>query len=69
LTAELRREGWEVNAKRVARLMGVMGIEAIYPKRSTSAPQPGHEIYPYLLRGKEVSGPDQVWSADLTCDV
>lgn len=66
LTAELRREGWEVNVKRVRRLMGVMGMEAIYPKRSTSVPEPGHEIYPYLLRGKEVTGPDQVWSADIT---
>lgn len=47
LTADLRREGWEVNQKRVVRLMGVMGIEAIYPKRRTSVPEPGHEIYPY----------------------
>lgn len=47
LTAELRRDGWEVNPKRVVRLLGVLGIAAIYPKRRTSAPEPGHEIYPY----------------------
>ena len=66
-TAELRREGWEVNPKQVVRLMGVLGLAAIYPKSSTSGPAPGHEIYPYLLRGKVVTGPDQVWSADITC--
>ena len=66
LTVELRREGWEVNEKRVGRLMGVMGLEAIYPKPRTSAAGPGHEIYPYLLRGKAITGPDQVWCADIT---
>ncbi len=66
LTAELQREGWEVNEKRVVRLMRVMGVQAIYPRRTTSQPQPGHRIYPYLLRGKTVTGPDQVWSADIT---
>ncbi len=45
--------------------MGVMGLEAIHPKPGTSQPGPGHEIYPYLLRGKEISGPDQVWCADI----
>ena len=66
LTAELQREGWEVNERRVVRLMRVMGVQAIYPRRTTSQPQPGHRIYPYLLRGKTVTGPDQVWSADIT---
>ena len=66
LTAQLRREGWEINRKRVMRLMEVMGIAAIYPQKATSRPGPGQEIYPYLLRGKEVSGPDQVWCTDVT---
>lgn len=66
LAAVLRREDWEVNRKRIRRLMGLMGIGAIYPQRATSQPGEGHEIYPYLLRGKEVTGPDQVWCADVT---
>ena len=66
LAAQLRREGWNVNRKRVRRLMGLLGIRAIYPQKATSQPGEGHQIYPYLLRGKEVSGPDQVWCADLT---
>lgn len=62
----LSREGWRVNRKRVMRLLQVMGVEAIYPKGTGSEPAPGHRIYPYLLRGLEISGPNQVWCADIT---
>lgn len=55
-----------VNRKRVQRLMRVMGIEAIYPKRRTTWPGAGHKIYPYLLRNVEVTRPDQVWTSDIT---
>jgi putative transposase len=55
-----------VNRKRVQRLMRVMGIAAIYPKRRTTWPGAGHKIYPYLLRNVEVTRPDQVWAADIT---
>lgn len=62
----LEREGLLVNRKRVMRLLQVMGIEAIYPKARTSDPGAGHRIYPYLLKGLEISGPDQVWCSDIT---
>ena len=62
----LRQEGLEINRKRVVRLLRLMGIEAIYAKPRTSVPGPGHLIYPYLLAGLEVSGPNQVWCADIT---
>lgn len=62
----LGREGWVVNRKRVCRLLQVMGIEAIYPKARTSDPGAGHRIYPYLLKGLEINGPDQVWCSDIT---
>jgi putative transposase len=55
-----------INRKRVQRLMRVMGIEAIYPKRRTTWPGAGHKIYPYLLRNVEVTRPDQVWASDIT---
>jgi putative transposase len=55
-----------VNRKRVQRLMRLMGIEAIYPKRRTTWPGAGHKIYPYLLRNVEVTRPDQVWASDIT---
>ena len=43
-----------------------MGIEAIYRRRNTSKPAPGHKIYPYLLRGLKVERPNQVWAMDIT---
>jgi len=36
MTVWLRRQGHEVNRKRVQRLMELMGIEAIYPKKRLS---------------------------------
>ena len=56
----------KVNRKRVQRLMRILGIEAHYPKPRLSRPAPGHEIYPYLLRGVAIERPNQVWSTDIT---
>jgi len=66
LRALLQREGCAINRKRVVRLLQVMGVEALYPKRSLSRPAAGHQIYPYLLKGLEISGPNQVWCSDIT---
>jgi len=62
----LRREGVEANRKRVQRLMRLMGLEAICPKRHLSANGAKHRVFPYLLRGLEIVRPDQVWAADIT---
>jgi putative transposase len=66
LTGYLRGRGHAVNRKRVRRLMTLMGLEAVYPKPRLSKPNPGHRVYPYLLRGVTVERPDQVWSTDIT---
>jgi putative transposase len=66
MVAVLRRDGWSVNRKRVRRLMRVMRIEAIYQKPNTSRRHPDHVVYPYLLRGLVIDGPNQVWCADIT---
>jgi len=66
LTVLLQREAREVNRKRVARLLQLMEVQAVYPNRSLSQPGEGHRIYPYLLEGLEISGPDQVWCSDIT---
>ena len=66
MTAYLRRQGYEVNHKRVQRLMRKMGLQAIYPKRRTSVAAKGHKVYPYLLRNLPITRPNQVWSADIT---
>ncbi len=66
MTWWLGRQGWQVNPKRVRRLLRVMGLEAIYPKPRLSIPAPGHRIYPYLLRDVTVDHPDQCWASDIT---
>lgn len=66
MTVCLQRQGYPVNHKRVARLMRVMGIEAIYPKPKLSQRDSEHRIYPYLLRGVHIVEPNQVWSSDIT---
>lgn len=67
LTAYLKNgKGYDVNRKRVQRVMKLMRIEAIYPKPKTTNRDKEHKIYPYLLRDVEVVRPDQVWSTDIT---
>lgn len=66
MTAQLRRQGYEVNPKRVRRLMQRMGLQAIYPKPRTSRRGREPTIYPYLLQDLEIVRPNQVWSADIT---
>jgi putative transposase len=66
LTIWLRRHGQRVNRKRVQRLMGLMGLEAIHPKPRLSQPAPGHRVYPYLLRNATIDRPNHVWSTDIT---
>lgn len=56
----------DVNRKRIQRLMRMMGLEAIYPKRATTRPATGHKIYPYLLRNLAITRPNQVWASDIT---
>lgn len=66
MTEVLRAQGEEVNPKRVRRLLRVMGLEAIYPKPKISQPGENSRRYPYLLRGKAIERPNQVWSTDIT---
>lgn len=68
ITAVLNRmPRWsEVDRKRVRRLMGLMGIEAIYPKPRLSKANELHPKYPYLLKEIIVDRPNQVWSTDIT---
>jgi len=62
----LKRKGCRVNRKRVQRLMRLIGIETIYPKKNLSRPHLGHKIYPYLLRNRVIGRVNQVWGADIT---
>ena len=62
----LAANGSKTGRRHVKTLMQRMGIEALYRRPRTTKPEPGHKIYPYLLRGMEVTRPNQVWAMDIT---
>src|SRR5207244_12114779 len=62
LQVALSREGVPVGRRRIRRLMRKLGLWAVRPKRNTSKPNPAHKVYPYLLRGKTIDQPNQVWA-------
>ena len=62
----LAAEGCQIGRRHVKTLMKRMGIEAIYRRPRTTKPEPGHKIYPYLLRGMEITRPNHVWATDIT---
>ena len=66
ITEQLRKDGTVINHKRVHRLMRILGIEAIYPKPKLSKNNISHPIYPYLLKNKNITSPNQVWGIDIT---
>ena len=59
-------EGCKIGRRHVKTLMKRMGIEALYRRPRTTKPEPGHKIYPYLLRGMAITRPNQVWAMDIT---
>jgi len=62
----LRREGVEVGRRHVTTLMRRMGISAIAPQPGTSKRHRAHPVFPYLLRGRTITQPNQVWAMDIT---
>lgn len=66
MTDWLKDQGCVVNQKRIARLMRLMRLQAITPGPHTSKPCKEHKIYPYLLRGVDITRINQVWSTDIT---
>ena len=61
-----KRFGLVAGRDKVRHLMRIMGITAIYPKKNLSISNKSHLKYPYLLRGLEITRPNQVWSTDIT---
>lgn len=63
-----RHKGYGINRKRVQRLMRLIGLVSVAPGPHTSQPGKGkhHQIYPYLLRGRLIDRPNQVWCTDIT---
>ena len=66
--AQLVEDGYKVGINKVNKLMNMMGIQAIFPKKRklTSIKNHEHKIYPYLLKDIEITKPNQVWSGDIT---
>ncbi len=62
----LNGEGLWIGRKHVGTLMKKMGISALYRKPNTSKREPGHKIYPYLLRQTTVERANQAWAMDIT---
>jgi len=58
--------GFVVNHKRVRRLLRLMGLMAIYPKKNLSKLGMKKYIHPYLLKGMKINRPNQVWAIDIT---
>jgi putative transposase len=68
VTAQLRRQGWTVNHKRVGRLIGELGLQVPLKARVRKTTQSQHRFprYPNLVQGLAIVRPDQVWVADIT---
>ena len=66
ITRQLRKAGYDVNRKRVYRLMQQMQLQAIYPKPRLSLSNQGHKTFPYLLKELKITRPNQVWMTDIT---
>lgn len=68
LTAQLQREGWEINHKRVRRLMQELDLSLPVKrkKRRTTNSEHGFPRYPNLVQDLVVVRPDQVWVSDIT---
>ena len=66
LVTKLAGDGIRTHRKEVKRLMDEMGIYALYPKPNLSRRNKQHKVFPYLLRGKHIFLPNQVWAVDIT---
>lgn len=62
----LKQEGIMVGRRHVATLMKKMGIEALYRRPNTSRKHPQHPVFPYLLRGLDITRANHVWAMDIT---
>ena len=68
ITAELRRRGWTVNAKRVYRIMREDNLLCVRKRKFivTTDSSHGRKIYPNLARDMVMTDVDQLWVADIT---
>lgn len=63
---KLEELGYQINHKKVQRLMQLMNLQAIYPKPKLSANHRPHLVYPYLLNKIDINRVNQAWATDIT---
>jgi len=66
LLALLRSKGYNINMKRLRRLMQIVRWQTLYPKRRTTLPDGKPLKYPYLLRDIKAEHSNQIWAIDIT---
>jgi transposase InsO family protein len=68
ITAELKRRGWEVNHKRVGRIMREDNLLCLRRKKFVATTDSSHSlrVYPNLAKDLSPTGIDQLWRADIT---
>ncbi len=62
----LKTEFPGVGRRHIGTLMRTMGISAIAPQPGTSRRHRAHPVYPYLLRQRVITRPNEVWAMDIT---
>ena len=66
ITHTLMQMGYPVGHKRIARLMKLMRLQGVCPKRNLSRADLKNQKFPYLLRGLSIDRPNKVWSVDIS---
>ena len=61
-----RKHNRPINRKKILRLMQQMGLKAVYPKKNLSKRNEQHKVYPYLLKERTLTDPDDCWGVDIT---
>ena len=62
----LNRRDYEVNRKRIQRLMRLMGLASVAPVKKTTLPNRANKTFPYLLNNLGINWANQVWCSDIT---
>lgn len=63
---ELQKRGYYLGRDRITKVKKELNLRTLYPEPKTTIRNKLHPVYPYLLKGLEITRPNQVWSTDIT---
>ncbi len=66
MTKFLVKKGYKISRNKTRRLMRLMRISAVYCVPRTTVSDPTRYKYPYLLKGLDITRPNQVWMIDIS---